>query len=146
MLTLIGGQDEQVAEWAGRVLEKTFVRPFSAFGIAEADGTMRGAAIFNDYYPNGNIEMTYIGRGTVQRHVLRELAVYAFDRCKALRVTCKTKRGNIIARRLLPRLGFAFEGTQKRYFGPAREDDSLCFVLTRDKAVKWLGEADNARP
>lgn len=137
-MILIGGQDQIVIDWASQVLNKRFVQPAAAHGITQDDGLLKGAAIWNDHYPQGNLELTYVGPNTLRRNIMREMARYAFEGCNVSRVTCKTRRDNFIVRKLLPRLGFTFEGSQKRYFGPRKEDDALIFVLMRYKAPAWL--------
>lgn len=142
MLLLIGGQDQTVLDWASAVLNKKFVQPASAFGITDENGLLKGAAIFNDYYKGGNIEMTYIGAGTFSRSIMKGLARYAFTACQVSRVTLKTQRANLVVRKLLKagRLGWQFEGVIPRYFGPTKQDDALTFVLYKHKAPKWMME------
>ena len=142
-MILIAGEDEKVAEWAGLALGKPFVHPYCAFGIVEADGLLRGAAIFNNYQgPGANIELTYVGPGTLGRNILRELARYAFNACGASRVTIKTMRKNILVRKLLgnKRHGLEFEGVLKRYYDTEKSGDALVYVLHKDNAKRWLGD------
>lgn len=137
MIEVVAGFDEVVAGWAGKQLNATFVRPFAALGIVK-DGQMAGAAIFNDYQgPNGNIELSYVGPGTVCRKVIGELARYAFITNKASRVTLKTKRTNPVCK-LAPRLGFEFEAVLKRYYNTDKSGDAVVFVMTRPMAKRWL--------
>lgn len=135
---LVGGHDEAVAQWAGERLGVQFQAPYTAFGIVDGAGIIHGATVFNDFYPGGNIEMTHIGHGTLTRRVQRGLIRYAFVQCGATRLTAKTAYRNVMVRRLLPKAGFRYECTQKRYFGPERGDDALVYVLFRDDAAKWL--------
>lgn len=137
-MRLVLGQDAAVADWAGAALGVTFQPPFVAFGIVDTNGRLCGASIFNDFYPGGNIEWTHVGAGTLRKGLLREMAQYAFIKNRATRITAKTRRGNSIVRRLLPKAGFAYEGTQKRYFGPDKSDDALVFALFRADAERWL--------
>lgn len=139
-MQLIGGQDDIIARWAGEQLGVTFVAPFTAYGIMDGAGRARGAAVFNNFYAGGNIEMTFVGQGALQKGILRDLARYAFIECGASRLSCKTKRSNGTVQKLLLKGGFAFEGTQRRYFGPTKADDAMGYVLFRDKATRWLGE------
>lgn len=139
-MLLVGGQDQVVADWAGQAFGKPFLQPLSAFGITEADGLLKGAVIFNDFQgKNANIEMTYFGPGTISRGIIRALAAYAFIQNNVSRVTCKTRRDNVIARKILPRLGFKFEGVLKRYWGTEKGSDALIFMLDRNSAKRWLG-------
>lgn len=138
-MQLVGGHDQEVAAWAGAQLGVKFVQPLSAIGVVNADGALVGASVFNDYYPGGNLEWTYVGPGSLKPRVLKDLARYAFIDLGAARVTAKTRRSNAIVRKLLPHAGFAYEATQKRYFGPERGDDALVFVLFREHATRWIG-------
>ncbi len=135
---LIAGQDEAVANWAASQLGVKFVQPLTAVGIVDTQGTLIGASVFNDYYPGGNVEWTYVGRGSLKAGMLRDLAHYCFVQLGAARVTAKTRRSNTLVRKLLPHAGFAYEATQKRYFGPDKGDDALVFVLFKEQAGKWL--------
>ncbi len=137
-MTLVAGYDRAVADWAGAQLGVTFVEPFTALGVVNAGGDLVGASVFGDYYKGGNIEWSYVGEGSLRPAMLREIAHYCFVQLAASRVTAKTRRSNKLVRRLLPRAGFSFETTQKRYFGPSKDDDALVFVLHREDAGKWL--------
>ncbi len=139
-MILVGGQDQKVAKWASLVLGKPIVQPYAAFGIIEPDGLLRGAAIFNDYQgPGGNIEMTYVGAGTMTRKVLKALAHYAFVSCAASRVTFKTMRQNIVTRKLLGKAcrGLTHEGVLRRYYTTEKSGDALVYVLSRENAKRW---------
>lgn len=137
-MDLVFGQDDAVAEWAGVRLGVTFQRPFVAIGIARG-GAAIGAAVFNEYYRGGNIELTFVGDGALTRRVQRALAQYAFGQLAVSRITIRTAYRNTKVRKLLGRKGrFEFEGVQKRFYGPDRGDDALVYVLPREKAGKWL--------
>jgi len=118
----------------------TFQEPFVAVGVADDQGNICGASVFNDFYKGGNVEFTHVGPGTLNRGIIRELVRYCFKQLKVTRVTAKTKRSNKLVRTILPRVGFVFEVTQKRYFGPSRGDDALVFVMTRENAKRWMNE------
>lgn len=132
------GYDAEVAAWAGAQLGVSFQQPFRAMGVVDSQGTLRGATIFNEHYTGGNIEMTLVGPGMLTRGVQQAIVRFAFVNCGASRLMARTARRNAVVRRLLPKAGFAFEGVQKRYFGPERGDDALIYVLFREQAGKWL--------
>lgn len=139
-MLLIAGQDKVVADWAGRMLGTEFVQPLSALGVvADEGGLLMGAAIFNDYHPGGNISFSYVGPGTLSRDIIRQLVTYAFEACRASRVTIQTRRSNRMVRKLLgeKRHGFEFEGVRKRYYDTTEDGDALCFVLFPDQAKRW---------
>lgn len=135
---LVTGHDAAVAAWAGQQLGVQFVQPLTAIGVVDKEGAIIGASVFNDYYRGGNLEWTCVGAGSLRAAMLREIARYCFIELEASRVTAKTRRSNKLVRRLLPKAGFSFEMTQKRYFGPTRDDDALVFVLFKENATKWL--------
>lgn len=137
-MRVIWGHDAEVADWAGAALGVKFQPPFTAFGILDASGRLCGASVFNDFYPGGNIEWTFVGARSLRRGIIREIVEYVFIKNRATRMTAKTRRGNSAVRRLLPKAGFAYEGTQKCYFGPDRADDALVFALFRADAERWL--------
>jgi hypothetical protein len=137
-MTPVFGYDAEVAAWAGAQLGVEFQQPYRAMGVIDPAGVLRGASIFNDHYPGGNIEMTLVGAGMLTRRVQRAIVHFAFNTCGASRLTARTAYRNRLVRRLLPKAGFAFEGTQKRYFGPERGDDALVYVLFRENAGRWL--------
>ncbi len=134
----VAGHDREIADWAATQLPGlNFYAAYSAFGIANDDGLV-GAAIFSDYYPGGNVELTYVGKGTLTRPILKEMGLYVFGDLQASRMTVKTPRRNQMVRKLLPRAGFEFECIQKRYYGPAKDDDALVFSLPAHKSARWL--------
>jgi len=141
-MLLVEDQENKVAEWAGLVLGKPIIQPAKIFGVVEDDGLLKGAAIFNDYQgPGGNIELTYVGPGTLTKNVMRQMAEFAFVACNASRVTLKTMRSNLVARKLLgnKKHGLVHECVLKRYYSTEKGGDALVFVLSRDHAKRWLG-------
>lgn len=134
----VAGHDRAIADWAAAQMPGlNFYSAYSAFGISDGD-TIIGAAIFSDYYPGGNVELTYLGPGTLSRNILREMGLYVFGDLQAARITAKTPRRNAVVKKLLPRAGFDFECIQKRYYGPLRDDDALVYSFPVTKAERWL--------
>ena len=120
-MDLIVKHDETVAKWAESRLRAKFNPPRIAMGIVDGSGVLVGAAIWNAYQEKGNVELSYVGPGTLSRTVMRKLAKFAFGDLGASRVTLKTSRKNDVTKKLLgnKRHGFVYEMTQKRYFGPS---------------------------
>lgn len=139
-MLLVTGHDQAIAAWAETKFPNlNFSTMHSAFGIADpVDGTLRGAALFSDYYPGGNVELTLYAPGLLTRAVLNAISYHAFVILNASRVTCKTRRVNKDVTRLLTKAGFKFECVQKRYFGPAEEDDAIVYSFPVEHAAKWL--------
>ncbi len=138
---LIANQPEIVATYVGAGLGLVFQQPFTAIGwvVELPNGQWRlvGGAVFNDY--NGhNVEVSVYGPRALTRQSLRETLRYVFGQLKCLRLTAKTKRGNTTMRRLLPRLGFKWEGEMKQYFGPQKAENALVYRMTSEAAKKWM--------
>ena len=143
MMHWIPGHDQAVAEWAAARTGFNFYAMHTAFGIVGRSGVIEGAAIFSDYYPGGNIELTYVGSGTLTRAIVRKIGQYAYETLGVSRITAKTQRRNATVCKLLPRAGFEFECIQKRYFGPTKDDDAVVYSLSSKKAERWLKGTNN---
>jgi hypothetical protein len=131
------GCDALVADYIGKGLGVEFQPPFTAIGFTRDEKELCFGALYNCW--NGsNIEVTVYGPQAVDRAIIRAVLAYPFRQLNASRLTARTKRSNRTMQKLLPRLGFAFEGTQKRFFGPNREDDALLFAMFPEQAEKWM--------
>ena len=135
-MRLVFNDDARVAEWVGGRLGQIISPPFVAIGMTDDDRLYCGGAIFNNW--NGaNIEITIVMERRPTRGIIRALQHYVFEQSKATRVTAHTKRSNKRVRKLLPRLGFKYETTRERFFGPSRSDDAFAFVLFPENARKF---------
>lgn len=146
-MKLIVGQDQIIATFVGQGLGLTFNPPLTTLGwVQELPGEkwrLVGGAVFNDY--NGsNIEISIYGPQALNRQSLREALGYVFLQLKCLRLTAKTRRGNAKLRRLLPRLGFKWEGEMKNYFGPKRADNALVFRMDAGAAERWINHGQRS--
>jgi hypothetical protein len=131
------GRDDEVARWAAFNLKQVISPPYVAIGFTR-DGThWHGAAVFNEWNFS-NIEITIYGPGCLSPGSIGCAYRYVFNQIKANRLTARTRRSNSLMRRLLPRLGFTYETTLKRYYGPDRKDDAFLFALFPEQAVKWM--------
>lgn len=124
-----------IAEWFGRQVGRQQFAPYFAMGWADAEG-LRSAALFNDYQLGSNIELHVVGRLT--RQTIRDAFDYAFNKLGILHLRAKPRRSNKPLRKMIPRVGFVYEATLQRYYGPHRGDDALVFRLDRDTAMKWI--------
>jgi hypothetical protein len=132
---LVFGEDALVAHWVGLNLGVAIHPPFTAIGGTVDGQTLCAGAVFNDF--NGsNIEITLFGPGCFTRGNVRAMYHYAFVQLQANRLSAKTRKRNKLVRRLLPRLGFVFEGTLKNYYGMG--EDALTFRLDPAVAKKWM--------
>lgn len=137
-MNVIVGHDEAVADWAGKRLGRPFTPPYVAIGFSRDGERLHGAAVFNGW--NGaNIDLTIYGPGCLTRGAIRAVYDYAFRQIGAARMTARTARTNKPMKRLIPRLGFEYEGVAKRYYGPERKDDAIVFGLFPERAKDWIG-------
>lgn len=134
-MRLVFGADAQVAEWVSQRIGHIISPPYVAIGATDDDRTYCGGFVFNNW--NGaNIELTAALDVPLTRGVLRAIRHYVFVQSKATRLSVHTKRSNKRVRRLMPRLGFEFEGIAKRYFGPTKADDAFVFAFYSDTTRK----------
>jgi hypothetical protein len=136
-LRLVFGADDLVASYVGANLQQIMVPPYTAIGGTVDGETLCIGAVFNQW--NGsNLDISLYGPGALRRGAIRAVYHYAFEQTGAQRLTAITRRSNKTMQRLLPRFGFQFEGTSKRFFGPSKADDGLRFVLFPEQARKWM--------
>jgi hypothetical protein len=136
-LQLVFGHDARVAHWVAEQLGLVILPPYVAIGGTRDGRTLCAGAVFNQW--NGsNLEITLYGPGCLNRGAIRAIYHYAFMQVGARRLSATTRRSNKRMQRMLPRLGFEFEGVGKRFFGPRREDDAMRFVLLPERAGRWM--------
>lgn len=129
MSTLLFGHDEAVAGWVGRMVGKPFTPPFTALGIVDAGGALRGGFVFNNFHEGASIEMSLAGSQCFSRGVWRGILAYVFEQCGVKRLQIHTRASNKTVRRVAPKGGFRFEGTARRMYG---DENGLTYSLTVD--------------
>lgn len=130
---ILFGHDEVVAEWVGRKNGAPFHQPYSAFGIIDAAGTLKGGWVFTQYTGSA-VLISAAGGASVKREALRGLVGYVFEQLGCVRMEAHTRRSNKRTRKQLPRLGFAFEGVARKLYG---DEDGLTYSLTIDDLPKF---------
>ncbi len=112
---------------------------FCAMGILDDTKTLRGAVIFN-HYNHFNIEIHYWGYpGAVTAKTWREVLRFVFERLKVVRLSAITNRGNKKLTSQLPRLGFKYEASLKRFYGvDSKSQDAIVYVLFKEEADRIL--------
>jgi len=137
-MPLVLGHDQSVADWAARQLGNRNIPPgCTAWGVIDKTGQLKGALLFHSFYRHGNMEIAMVG-DVVRKDLLRQAARYVFGQLGCTRVTARTARRNAHILKMLPRAGFEFEGTNKRWYGPEKGDDALVYALFPDRAKRWL--------
>lgn len=136
-MQLAFGNDDAVAEWISKKLNTQFNPPYVTMRVEDDAGAIHGAFLFSNY--NGfSIEWSAYGSDAIRRPFLRSVMRYAFDQLGVIYLRATTRRSNKRVVSSLPRLGFEYEGTMKRYFGPGKRDDALVFRLSKENMKDWL--------
>jgi len=126
-MILLFGHDETVAAWVGHMVGKPFQPPFTAIGVLDQHGTLRGGFVFNNHQEGISIELSLAGTGSISRAAWRGVLSYVFDQIHCKRLSMHTRRSNKAVRRIAPRLGLHFEGVARSLYG---DEDGLCYSLT----------------
>jgi RimJ/RimL family protein N-acetyltransferase len=137
-MPILTGHDASVANWVAAHLGITIAPPYTALGVLDAAGAAIGGAVFSGY-SGANIDITIYGPRALTRPAIRATFRYVFGQLRCARLTARCKRSNVAMRRLLERLGFRHEGTQRRYWGEGRENDALLYGMTKDEC-RWIDE------
>lgn len=138
------GPDQTVADWMAKASGKHIYLYYLAdgtpkqtvLGWTNALGEIIAAAIFTNCNPGGSVEAHICGKMTRQN--LKHGFNYAFNVCKATRVTAIPHRGNKRMTRILHKMGFVMEAPLKKFYGPRKRDDGLVYRLEASQAEKWL--------
>jgi RimJ/RimL family protein N-acetyltransferase len=124
-LKLVLGRDLEVGLWAQSRIPHLFLDqlgPYVGFGIVDAAGVLRGAALFHGYAPlYRGIEISFALESPryLSRAVILGILAYPFIQLNCVRVTAATpgSRSAASARRFLETFGFKREGLARLGFG-----------------------------
>ncbi len=136
-MDLVLGHDKTVADWAGQKFGVTIHPGYAAWGVINGAGELTGALIFFNFVRGGNVEFCAVG-AVVRRGIMREVARYVFVQLKCTRLTALVARSNSRVQRMLIKTGFEYECTHKQHYGPTKKHDALVFVLSPERAQKWI--------
>lgn len=117
-----------MADWAGRRLGATFHPPFEAWGIADNEGRVIGAVVFNDYTEK-NVEVSVVGKGW-NRNTLIALGKHCFEHLGCNRVSITTRSKNTLVRILAERLGGTLEGIKRKFYD---DDDAVIYGILKEE-------------
>lgn len=127
-MEFIFGHDATIAEWVGKAIGKPFHPPFTAFGMVDGAGRLRGGFVFTGWTGDA-VEMSLAGGGCLTRSAMAAVDRYVFGQLGCSRLEIHTRKGNKRARKMIPRAGFRFEGVARRLYG---REDGLCYAITTD--------------
>lgn len=139
-MKIIYGENERVAAWATGQITKpmgslchTFLPPYTALGLADDTGRIRGAVVLTGF-TGAEIELSVYGRGCWTRRVIRAVFDALFNTMLCARVTVHVRASNREAEDLASRLGFKREGIVRRKYG---NEDGILMGMLREEC-RWL--------
>lgn len=137
-MNLLFGHDQTVAEWVSRQpFCKPFHPPYTAFGVVDETGRLRGGFVFTGY-TGTSIEMSlatdgWRWRAQEWRGALAAVLHYVFEQQGCSRLQVHTSDENKRVKKQLPRL-FRYEGPCRRLYG---DQDGHQYALTIDDLPKF---------
>jgi hypothetical protein len=133
--------DGQVAEYLFQHHVSPRMQYDAALGIL-TDGVLTGGILLQSW--NGfNVELSYYGHGTLTPGIIRCLARVLISAFNPSRVTVTVSRKRRSVMRGLRKLGFAVEGTQRRFYGvqDISRNTGVRFVMFRER-VEQLAQLE----
>ncbi len=144
MTPLMMDNSEAVASWVAYKFDATFALVLGTIGRLDQNGVLIGAAVLHNYTRH-EVELTYFGKGTMSLDMCKAIAWMAFERGRVLRLSITVPRKKKRLLRAVSKIGWRYEGTRRRYFGPAKTLDGLVYSFLRDEAGKFLRGYDEQR-
>lgn len=128
------GYDREVASWVSTRIKSTIHPPFVAIGFLRNDVLIAGA-VFNDFIPGGNIELTFASDEQISRPMILIVFRYVFVQLKCSRLSITTPDTNERVKDLAKRLGFKPESIRADYYG---EGAHAALFRMKRRECKWL--------
>lgn len=137
---LLVGADSIVTAWAFKTHNRIPLLVDRAYGIIE-DNKIIGAALFS-CYNTVNAELSYYGKDSVTRGIIRELAKIALYELRLARCTVIVPKRPTFLLKKMEKYHFRFEGVQRRYYGPTdnARHTGCRFVAFREDMLRLAGE------
>lgn len=135
--------DQAVAQWAFETFKYKPVKFDRCAGIINEGGKLIGAIFFQSF--NGsNVEVSYYGANTVTLGIVKWIGLQVLNSgCSRMTFTITKKHKRLI--RAAKKLGFQYEGTCRRFYGDADNDQNagVRLVMFRERVAEIVGK--NAR-
>ncbi len=140
MRSIMLGEDDAVAAWAWRTFQLFPMHVNRGIGIVEEDGTIVGAALFQNWNSH-NADLSYYGPDTMTPSIVHCLARIACHDLNLQRLTAMTSKRNKHFIGGMIRLGFKVEGVQKRFYGAedTGRNAAIRLVMFRDELERLAG-------
>lgn len=133
--------DQEVADWAFATHKIFPMKIDRGFGIIDNNKQLVGAALFSSYN-SVNAELSYYGKKTITRGIIRALAKIALYELRLERCTVIVPKRPSFLLKKLPKFGFRFEGVQHKYYGrtSASRHTACRFVLFKEDIERLASE------
>lgn len=126
---------ELLKNWFEEQIGEGFDNKYAAMGFLKEDKIV-SVALFNNYTGN-NIDFHYYGP-VITKGNYKKVLDYVFNFLKCNRLTTVPHREHTKTLVILPRLGFIQEAILKNYYGVDDSKDGLVYVITKERAKKWV--------
>lgn len=135
-MKIIIGADEAIAAYIAEATGDALHQPLRTIAVHGRNGLIGGIAV--DRYTGFGANISGAGKGIVLREVRQVLCdlVFGYLGCRRMEIT--VRKSNWRMRKLAPRLGFAFEGKLRKFFG---SEDGMCYSLLSEEAIElghWM--------
>jgi hypothetical protein len=134
------GQDEAAAKFIGSRLGIVFFPPYEILACLD-ENPAGGLDLRGGYVLNGrsaaNLDLSMFGRGCLCLEAFAKLAHRVFVVMGCQRATARCRRSNKEMRGYMERLGWVYEGCQRRYWGATKYDDAMIYGLLPGDC-RWL--------
>lgn len=127
----------RVGDFVARGLGCPLVPPYTGFGLETDAGNMTTGALFHEH-TGAQITVAVYAPGAFRLGFIRAIMNYAFVQLGCVRLTARPRRKDKAMRMFLPKLGFVYEGTMRRFYEAAPAGDAFLFGLMRENAGRWL--------
>ena len=131
-----------MGRWASLKAKRTFVEPFTAWGVADASGGLIAAFVWNDH-ADGNVELSYVGTGGFTKDNCAALAKFAFDELNCRRVTIRTRLSNHKLIAQAKWFGFRREGLHDGWY---EDEPAVTLGMVKGRCPVSLRRGDRHLP
>ena len=140
MRQVIVGRYQGIVDWLKDRLNAQVEGLYTTIGVLDENGALLGGGMLHNW-TRYDMELTYYGQDTMSRRVFQKIAE-AGEEANCHRMTIRVPRGHRKTLVSLPRLGFKYEGTQRRFYGPRKADDAIAFGILASEWTRFLPKAE----
>ena len=127
-----------IGKWYSNQIQQEVHGPYVVVGWGSELGKFTKCLFFNEY-TGANINVHIYAPRVVTKDLMTVLFMYPFEQLKVERLMAKPPRDNKKMLSLLPKAGFQYEATLKRYYGPSKDNDAIVFVYFKEQWIEKNG-------